>query len=62
MSDFRKAVQTVDDLMKALQQEDLTNEEYKDLQMKFQVNFCFFFFFYIIMNTLILRFQNNHSY
>lgn len=62
MSDFRKAVQTVDDLMKALQQEDLTNEEYKDLQMKFQVNFCFFLFFYIIMNTLILRFQNNHSY
>jgi hypothetical protein len=32
---------TVDDLMKALQQEDLTNEEYKDLQMKFQVNFFF---------------------
>jgi hypothetical protein len=42
MSDFRKAVQTVDDLMKALQQEDLTNEEYKDLQMKFQVNYFFF--------------------
>lgn len=42
MSDFRKAVQTVDDLMKALQQEDLTNEEYKDLQMKFQVN-CWVF-------------------
>lgn len=45
MGDFRKAVQTVDDLMKALQQEDLTNEEYKDLQMKFQVN-CWVFFNY----------------
>lgn len=38
MNEFKKAVQNVDDLTKALQREDLTSEEYKDLQNKYEVN------------------------
>lgn len=37
LGDFGGFVQTVEDLQKQLQREDLTSEEYKDVQAKFQV-------------------------
>ena len=37
MGDFGGFVDSVEDLQKQLQREDLSNEEYKDLQAKFQV-------------------------
>lgn len=37
LDDFATNVALVQDLMTQLQKEDLTNEEYKDLQAKYQV-------------------------
>jgi hypothetical protein len=41
LDDFATNVATIQDLMTELQKEDLSNEEYKDLQAKYQVSlFC----------------------
>ena len=37
LGEFTKFVETVEDLAKKLQREDLSTDEYKDLQAQFQV-------------------------
>ena len=41
MGSFSEFVETVEDLAKKLQNENLTSEEYKDLQAQFQVRSLF---------------------
>lgn len=40
LGEFLGFLETVEDLQKKLQREDLTSEEYKDLQAQFQVRFA----------------------
>lgn len=42
LDEFAANVATIQDLMTELQKEDLTSEEYKDLQSKYQVSIQFF--------------------
>lgn len=41
LDEFAANVATIQDLMTELQKEDLTSEEYKDLQSKYQVSIQF---------------------
>ena len=49
LGEFTKFVETAEDLAKQLQREDLSTDEYKDLQAQFQVSVNFVILDFVVM-------------